>query len=137
MNHAIAEPSVKTLRKPNSAKTNIIGVNHHFLWALRKSQNSNNIESFDIFSSVDSSSMCNRWDVTEEYLIKSYHSKAFSWTVVQFVYSYIGLLIVDKYFKPIFFNSILAYEANVDFPTPNIPVLQNIHVFLYISISIS
>ena len=50
MKGATADPSVNTKRAPNNARKIMIGANHHFLRALRKSQNSKNIESFDILN---------------------------------------------------------------------------------------
>ncbi len=48
MNGAKAEPSVRTMRAPSNTRKTMIGASHHFLRALRKSQNSRTIESFDI-----------------------------------------------------------------------------------------
>ena len=48
MKGATADPSVNTKRAPNNARRMIIGASHHCLRTLRKSQNSKNIESFDI-----------------------------------------------------------------------------------------
>ena len=48
MKGAIADPSVNTKRAPNNARKMMIGANHHFLRTMRKSQNSKNIESFEI-----------------------------------------------------------------------------------------
>ena len=48
MKGATADPSVNTKRAPNNTRRMIIGANHHFLRTMRKSQNSKNIESFDI-----------------------------------------------------------------------------------------
>ena len=48
MNGAIAVPSVNIKRAPNNTRKIMIGANHHFLRTLRKSQNSESIESFDI-----------------------------------------------------------------------------------------
>ena len=48
MKGAIAEPSVRTIRAPKNTRKIIIGASHHFLRILRKSQNSDNIDSFDI-----------------------------------------------------------------------------------------
>ena len=48
MKGATADPSVNTKRAQNNARKTIIGANHHFLRTIRKSQNSKNIESFDI-----------------------------------------------------------------------------------------
>ena len=48
MKGATADPSVNTKRKPNNARKIMIGANHHFLRTLKKSQNSDKIESFDI-----------------------------------------------------------------------------------------
>ena len=48
MKGATADPSVNTNRVPNNARRMIIGASHHFLRTMRKSQNSSNIESFDI-----------------------------------------------------------------------------------------
>ena len=48
MKGAIADPSVNTNRAPNITSKIMIGANHHFLRTMRKSQNSKNIESFDI-----------------------------------------------------------------------------------------
>ena len=48
MKGAIAEPSVSTIKAPKRTKKMIIGVNHHFLLCFIKSQNSTDIESFDI-----------------------------------------------------------------------------------------
>jgi len=44
----MAEPSVRTSKKPKRTRKMIIGNNHHFFLFFKKSQNSNNIESFDI-----------------------------------------------------------------------------------------
>jgi hypothetical protein len=52
MNGAIEDPSVKTIRAPNNTRKIIIGASHHFLRILRKYQNSESIESFDIHSSL-------------------------------------------------------------------------------------
>ncbi len=49
MNGAIADPSVKIIRAPNNTRKIMIGANHHFLRCFRKSQNSDKIESLDIF----------------------------------------------------------------------------------------
>ncbi len=48
MNGATTVPSVKTISVPNSTKNIIIGANHHFFCSFKNSQNSNNIENFDI-----------------------------------------------------------------------------------------
>ena len=48
MKGATADPSVNTKRAPNNTRKTIIGASHHFLRTKRKSQNSKNIESFDI-----------------------------------------------------------------------------------------
>jgi len=48
MKGATADPSVNTKRAPNNTRKMMIGANHHFLRTKRKSQNSKNIESFDI-----------------------------------------------------------------------------------------
>ena len=48
MKGATADPSVNTKREPNNAMKMMIGASHHFLRTMRKSQNSKNIESFDI-----------------------------------------------------------------------------------------
>ena len=48
INGAIADPSVRTIKAPKRARKITIGANHHFFRTLRKSQNSERIESFDI-----------------------------------------------------------------------------------------
>ena len=48
MKGANADPSVITIRAPNNTRNIMIGANHHFLLTLMNSQNSNNIEIFDI-----------------------------------------------------------------------------------------
>jgi|TARA_B100001964_G_C13732251_1_gene379344 hypothetical protein len=48
MKGAIAEPSVRIIKAPNNTRKIMIGANHHFLRTLKKSQNSESIESFDI-----------------------------------------------------------------------------------------
>ena len=48
MKGATADPSVNTKRAPNNTRKMMIGANHHFLRTFIKSQNSKNIESFDI-----------------------------------------------------------------------------------------
>jgi len=48
MKGATADPSVNTKREPNNTRKMMIGASHHFLREMRKSQNSRNIESFDI-----------------------------------------------------------------------------------------
>lgn len=50
MNGAIADPSVKTIRTPNSTRRIMIGASHHFFLSLINSQNSDNIDSLLIFS---------------------------------------------------------------------------------------
>jgi hypothetical protein len=40
MNGAKADPSVKTIKKPNSNKNTTIGASHHFLRTFRKDQSS-------------------------------------------------------------------------------------------------
>jgi len=45
INGAIADPSVRTIKAPKRARKIMIGANHHFLLILRKSQNSDKIES--------------------------------------------------------------------------------------------
>jgi len=45
----MAEPSVNNISAPNNTKKIMIGANHHFLLTLRKSQNSESIESLLIF----------------------------------------------------------------------------------------
>ena len=50
MKGATADPSVNTKIEPNNMRKNMMGANHHFLRTMRKSQNSKNIESFDIVS---------------------------------------------------------------------------------------
>ena len=50
MNGAIAVPSVRTISVPNNIKNIIIGANHHFFLSFKNSQNSNNIDIFDILS---------------------------------------------------------------------------------------
>jgi len=52
MKGAIAEPSVRTIRAPKNTRKIIIGASHHFLRILRKLQNSDIIESFDILFPV-------------------------------------------------------------------------------------
>jgi len=48
MKGATADPSVNTKRAPNDTRKIIMGASHHFLRTMRKSNNSKNIESFDI-----------------------------------------------------------------------------------------
>ena len=48
MNGAIAVPSVRTIKVPNSNRKNTIGTNQNFFLILKNSQNSVNIESLDI-----------------------------------------------------------------------------------------
>ena len=48
MKGATTDPSVSTKRLPNNTRKIMIGVNHHFLRALRKSQSSKHIENLDI-----------------------------------------------------------------------------------------
>ena len=48
MKDATADPSVNTKIEPNNTRKIMIGPNHHFLRTLKKSQNSESIESFDI-----------------------------------------------------------------------------------------
>ena len=45
----MTEPSANTISAPNNTKKIMIGANHHFLRTLRKSQNSESIESLLIF----------------------------------------------------------------------------------------
>jgi len=40
MNGANADPSVKTIKKPNNTRKTTIGANHHFFRAFRKDQSS-------------------------------------------------------------------------------------------------
>ena len=47
----MADPSVRIIKAPKRARKIMIGANHHFLRTLRKSQNSESIESFDIVCS--------------------------------------------------------------------------------------
>ena len=51
MKGATADPSDNTKREPNNTRIMMIGANHHFLRTNRKSQNSKNIEIFDIENS--------------------------------------------------------------------------------------
>ena len=48
MNGAITVPSVKIIRNPKRKRKIRMGASHHFFLTLRKSQNSNNIDSFDM-----------------------------------------------------------------------------------------
>jgi len=52
MKGATADPSVNTKSDPKNNNEKIIGANHHFFRVIRKSQNSKNIESFDIYDPI-------------------------------------------------------------------------------------
>ena len=51
MNGATAVPSVRKIKNPKRNKKIIIGASHHFFLSDKKSQNSLNIDSFDIMFS--------------------------------------------------------------------------------------
>ncbi len=48
MKGATAEPCEKTMRAPSNTSIITIGISHHFLRTLRKSQNSAKIDNLDI-----------------------------------------------------------------------------------------
>ena len=49
MNGAIAEPSARIIKAPNSTSTIIIGYKYHFLFSFINAMNSVKIDNFDIF----------------------------------------------------------------------------------------